>query len=582
MSTELESEKRLPPSLKGTIYQIFLEAISEEIKLFRGRAEQQKTTFYDTAAMEKERLIQISENFGVPFSTVVRDDIEFLRQEVNNIGFKLFYKGTPTLYKSFFLSIDRIGQMFIYTYSSAANLLQRSMKDPCDSAKTTAANLPFLFKSKNDFSGIVKDYLTLDSGLILDDSPAFKLDTSNSKISSNHIGLEYFIDRIIEKNSKQYLMTDEYLIFLSENINWGRRCKEVPHVGSQLSVQTDLSGLTNAQYPEQEYSVPSLNLNVVANPNLLELISSQYDIAEARFGIGTQELPSVQNPDTPFPIDLNSPIASYKVVSSETFNNEDYIGACAEYFGQEIRKIKIKNNFTGQETHFTFTLPLAPIRKGNVCLAIKQQGVADLVTVLDDRKGNFLSNRLKGTINYDTGECTLDTNFEYETSFSISKAYDSEDKTLWAYVIPKDETSLTPGSLKITFSQGKGSSKKTYSVTDDGEGHFNSSPAIVASEIDYETGEIQIRFTQELTEESSIDNKYSYPVSWIPSSQDILYASYFFVLNSIEITEVGFFNNSGDLLMYATFPPLQFSSTEFHCNFTILVNKKIAATLQLT
>ena len=115
MSTELETEKRIPPSLKGTIYQIFLEAISEEIKLFREQARQQKTSFYDTTSMEKERLIQISENFGVPFSTVVRDDIEFLRQEVNNIGFKLFYKGTPTLYKSFFLSIDRIGQMFIYT-----------------------------------------------------------------------------------------------------------------------------------------------------------------------------------------------------------------------------------------------------------------------------------------------------------------------------------------------------------------------------------------------------------------------------------------------------------------------------------
>ena len=53
MSTELETEKRIPPSLKGTIYQIFLEAISEEIKLFREQARQQKTSFYDTTSMEK-------------------------------------------------------------------------------------------------------------------------------------------------------------------------------------------------------------------------------------------------------------------------------------------------------------------------------------------------------------------------------------------------------------------------------------------------------------------------------------------------------------------------------------------------
>lgn len=572
MSTELESEKRMPPSLKGTIYQIFLEAISEEIKLFRDRAEQQKTTFYDTAAMEKERLIQISENFGVPFSTIVRDDLEFLRQEVNNIGFKLFYKGTPTLYKSFFLSVDRIGQMFIYTYSSAADLLERSMKDPCDSAKVTPANLPFLFKSKNDFSGMVKDYVSLDSGLILDDSPAFKLDTSNSKISSNHIGLEYFIDRLIEKNSKSYLMTDEYLIFMSENINWGRRCKEVPHIGSQLSVQTDLSGLINYNFPEQEYSVPSLKLNVAANPQLLDIISSQYEISEARFGIGAKELPSVQHPEIPFPTELQTAIATVPVVSSEAFRSEHYIGACAEYLGQEIRQLKIKDDFSGSDTHFSFSLPLAPIRKGNVCLAIKQQGLAELTTVLDDRKGNFLSNRLKGTINYETGVCTLDTDFEYLTSFSIEKAYDPEDPGLWAYVVPKDETDITPGSLKVSFSQGEGTAKKSFVAIDDGEGHFKPNPAIVASEINYETGEIQIRFVQALTEDSSIENSYSYHVSWSPSEQDILYASYFFVLNSIEITEVGFFNTAGDLLMYATFPPLQFSSTEFHGNFTILVN----------
>jgi len=576
MSDDLYTEKRIPPVLKGTIYQTFLEAIAEEISLFRDQMYQQKTSFYDPEKMEKERLIQISENFGVPFSTVVRDDLDFLRQEVNNIGFKLFYKGTPTLYKSFFLSIDRIGQMFIYTYSSASNYLQRSMKDPCDSAASTDKNLPFLFKSKNDFSGVVKDFLTLDSGFILDDSPAFKLDTSNSKISSNHIGLEYFIDRIIRKNNKDYLMTDEYLLFLSENINWGRRCKEVPHIGSQLSIQTDLSGKINFLFPDQEFSVPSLKTNVVASPNLLDYISSQYDITEARFGIGSKILPSVQNPDIPFPTDLESTVAVMSVNSSDTYENESYVGATGEYIGQEIRQLKIKDDFSGSETHFNFTLPLAPIRKGNVCLSIKQHGLADPLYVLDDKKGIFKSNKMLGSIDYETGNCTLDTDFEYDTSYVVSDAFSEEDPGLWAYVVDKDETDLTPGSVKITFTMGEGSSKKTYTVADDGEGHFQSSPVIVASEINYESGEIQIRFTQTLSKDSSIENKYSYHVSWKPEAEDILYASYFFVLNSIEITELGFFNTKGDLLVYATFPPLQFSSTEFHCNFTILVDKKAA------
>ena len=573
MSTELHTEKRIPPAIKGTIYQAFLEAISEEIALFRSQMYAQKSSFYDTKTMEKERLIQISENFGVPFSTVVRDDINFLRQEVSNIGFKLFYKGTPTLYKSFFLAVDRFGEMFVYTYESAAAQLKKSMKDPCESANSTPKNLPFKFESKNDFSGTIKDYITLDSGLILDDSPAFKLDTSNSRISSNHIGLEYFIDRTIEKNGLEYLMTDEYLLFLSENINWGRRCKEVPHIGSQLSVQTDLSGLTNYSFPDQEYSVPSIKLNVVANPDMMELISSRYEITEARFGIGTQELPSVQNPDIPFPTDLNSPVAATSINSLDTHESTNFIGASSEYTGQEIRKLKVQDSFSGSDTHFVFTLPLAPIRKGNVCMSFKIHGQSDLVSVLDDRKGRFKSNKISGTIDYESGNCVLDTDFEYDTVFKVSDAFDEDDPGLWDYLLPKDQTDITPGSISISFTMGEGLSRKTYTITDDGEGHFNNSPVIVASEIDYTTGEIKVRFTQPLTEDSSIENFYSYHVSWAPGSEDILYASYFFIVNSISITEFGLFNSRGNLLAYATFPPLQFSSTEFHCNFTLLVNK---------
>lgn len=571
MSTELLTEKRIPPSLKGTIYQAFIESVSEEIKIFRDQIGNQKTNFYSVEEMDKDRLIQISENFGVPFSTIVKDDLTFLRQEVNNIGFKLFYKGTPTLYRSFFPSVDRIGQMFIYTYSVASNTLQKSMETPYHSANNTPKNKPFLFPSKNDFSGKIEDYLKLDTGLILDDLPPFKLDAASSLISTNHIGFEYFIDRLIVKNGQDYLMTDEYLGYLVENIEWGRRCKEVPHIGSQLSIQTDLSGLTNYSYPTQEYSVPDLKLNVVARPDLMEVIATQYDIQYVKFGIGKWDLPSVQNPSTPIPTDLKTTVATSHVNSWESYRDAKYIGASGEYGGQEIKQLKTDVVFDNLSTVFSFTLPLAPIRKGNVCLAIVKEDDTR-IEVLDDRKGHFSSPELNGSINYDTGHCILTTNFEYYKTVHLTEGFDEEDPSLWEFTLEKDVTNITPGSIKITYTMGEGAEKKTYRVTDNGSGAFPTSASLLSSSIDYATGEVVIHFSEPLTEGVALDIIYSYAVSWVPEATDKLYASYFFVERSIDITEVGFFDKNDTLLIYATFPPMQFSATDLHGSFTILVD----------
>ena len=569
--TELKTEKRIPPAIKRTVFQAFVESISEEILELRKHIGWEKTSFFNVDTMAYERLIAISETFGVPFSTIVRNDIEFLRQEVKNIGFKLFYKGTPTLYKSFFASIDRIGQVFIYIYSSASDQLFRSIKIPMDSARVTDKNLPFLFESKNDYSGKIENWLTLDDGLIIDNSPVWRLDTSNSLMSSNHIGFEYFIDRIIERKGKEYLMTNEYLMYIMENVEWGRRCKEVPHVGSQLSIQTDLSGLTNKNFPGAEYSVPSLKLNVVGNPQLLNKIASKYDLVTAKFGIGTQVLPSTQNPSIPFPTDLNYPIAEAAIMTSDIWEDSTYIGATCEYIGQEVKRIKIPFTFNGTDTHFEFTLPMAPIRRGNVCIAVKNELNQELYETLDDRRGIFSSKFMQGTIDYETGHCVLDTKFDYRVNntFLEKECVKPNDKDLWEFEI-EVPTPAIKGSVELNYTI----KNKAYKVFDKKDGTFESPDgSIVASEINYTTGKVSVRFVSPLQEDLFV--KWSYHVNWVPNGNNTLYASYFFVLNTIDITEFGLYNPDGVLLAYATFPPLEFSSTNFHCNFTILVDKTI-------
>ena len=569
--SDLKTERRLPPAIKGTVYQCFIEAISEEILALRKEMNRVKTGLFNVNEMSYEQLLGISRTFKVPFSALVKDDIEFLKQEIKSIGFKLFYKGTPFLYKSFFPTVDREGEMFIYVFLSAQDLLFRHTLLPYDSARKTDKNLPFKFSSKNDFSGKIAKYLTLDDTLTLDSAPPWKLDVSDAFITSNHIGLEYFIDRIITRKGKEYLMTHEYLLYLNDNMEWGRRCKEVPHIGSQLSLQTDLSGKINKLFPDQEYSVPSLKTNVVAVPDFMSKIVTKYDIAKAKFGISSHSLPSVQNPSIPLPTDLKQAIAEVSIISPEIWEDTRYIGATAEYIGQEIKRINLPSSFDGTKTHFSFTLPLAPIQRGNVCIVIKDTSDNTEVSTIDDKRGVLMSPHMTGTVNYETGECTIDTKFDYqnEVNFQSKDCITPPDVDLWKFEVPVPSP-IIKGSFEVTYVYNK----KAYQIKDNKNGALESPDGtIAASTIDYNTGKVSIRFLSPVTEDIKV--RYKYPVDWKPQAKHRLIASYFFILSTVEITEFGIFNNKDELLAYATFPPLEFSATNFHSNLTILVDKTI-------
>jgi len=197
---DLKTIRRFPPSLRGTVYEAMLAAVSEELSVWRDAIREQKTSFYDVDKMSLDRLIEVSGTFQVPFMTTIKSDISFLQEEVRSIPFKIYYKGTPTLYKSFFYAVDRYGEMFIYVYRADIDNIMRSMLDPFSNALLTSPHLPFRHNSKGDFSGSIEDWLKLDSELYLDAGDAlWKLDTSAMEISTNHIGLEYFIDRIITR-----------------------------------------------------------------------------------------------------------------------------------------------------------------------------------------------------------------------------------------------------------------------------------------------------------------------------------------------------------------------------------------------
>jgi hypothetical protein len=586
---DLHTVRRIPPTIRGTVYEAMLQAISEELAIWRAGIGEVKTGFYDVDLADIDRLTTLANEFGVPFITIVKSDLNWLREEIRSIPFKIFYKGTATLYNSFISAVDRFGEVYIYTYREDLGRIAKSMKSPLLEAEITPQNKPFRHRSRGDFSGTIKTWISLDNEYNLDAGESlWRLDTSSSEISTNHIGIEYWIDRIIQREKieggysilEELLMTKEYLDYIDSSMEFGRRTKEVPHIGSQLSVQTDLTGLFNSFDPGMKYSVPDLKLKIVARPDLLLHAPTAYDIDYAEFGIGSHELASIQNPSIPFPTDLNNRVSRIPILFRDHHGNSDYVGAEGEYLGQTIQEIKLLSGdqwFNGTNKNFNFVLPVVPVQKGNVVFEfILPESAGSLIyTVEDDKKGELISTYGKGEIDYKTGIGNLTTSFEYNTFENITEQPGEEtDRRHFIQELVKDsQVHLDPGSIRISFMIGEGVNQRMYLVQDE-EGRFVH-PKVLNGTIDYQNRIIDIEFTDPLVDPTIRPFKcsYGYQVDYALPDGTELWASYYFTQKTVSITEAGFRSRDGTLIIYATFPPIEFSSNNYHFSFLALVKR---------
>jgi hypothetical protein len=463
------------------------------------------------------------------------------------------------------------------------------------------------------------DWLKLDTDRYLDAGDAlWKLDTSATEITTNHIGLEYFIDIIISRKDvnittgaetiNEYLMTKEYLDYMNRSMEFARRAKEVPHIGSQLSVQSEADGLCNSYDPTSEYSIPSLKLKVVTRSDFFSLVSSAHDISFVEFGIGKKDVASVQNPGIAFPEELASRVCSVSIVFRDQIGDSHFIGAIGEYLGQSLNGFRILDGsaFDGDLQEFDFTLPFVPVQRGNIVLDFHLPS-GEVLQVFDDRKGLLLSLNGYGTVDYKTGECHLSTKFDYSQIDSMemlgTPEYpdSTESRTHFIHIL-EGGTSTVPGSLWLIFTIGDGAAQRTYMVNDTPEIDFNdmansefpfndisasefawnltesgkfNHPLIQSGTVNYITKTVDIIFTAPLVDPSvkPFNCKYSFPIDFkLPAGTELL-ASYFFTQQSVYITEAGFKNKDGELLNYATFPPIEFNSTSYHLDLMILVKK---------
>jgi hypothetical protein len=546
---DLRFEKKLAPSLRDGFWDDFLKVIQDEFALFRSERLEPKKNLYDVRSMNKDMLLRMTDLLGVPFDARVDDSIEFLREEVRSIPFKIKYKGTVKLYRSFFRALKREGGVFLYFFKTSSNTIVQDKKDmlvladlrPVGDVKKPIFQLP-----SGEYTGVSQKSLELDSGYVLDVESAgeiWKLDSSTSSVTSNHLGLEFFADRIIMRDGKKYLMTVEYLDYVDSNSNFSRRVKEVHRIGTQLNLITDRSGAL----------IEMIEIEAKSRTDPLVDVSSVFEIGFFRVGSG---IPSL--------VGLGSPVAKLPILFDNRRQNLNWFHVATEYPGLLYNDILLHTStplpgqtglVDGINSNFSGVLPHAPLQPKTVKI---QFGTDELV---DNGRGFLTGEKGEGTIDYATGAYTLDFDF----NFKAVKSFMLSDNLLTTFAFQLDNTSeILADQTWMEFVLGG----KKHLVHD--VGNTFTHPLISSGTINRTTGMVNITFTQPLPLGEPVVFNYLYPKAF-PPSEDI-YGT-LFSQNPVEITEAAIYKEDGTLIGTAEFPPLEFKTKNHHVSLGFLIKR---------
>jgi len=596
--TRWNTLSRLAPSLKAPLWIAFVKALEEEMMNISSKIEEKKTTF-DISLMTYDQLMDISQTLGIPFNATVDSSIDFLRREVESIPFKILYKDTSILYESFYKALQRRGQVYSYYYRATSEAIVRNAKDLFFEFSGQKVTEPILHLSERNFTGEITKALKIDTGVFLDaGSDTWNLDTIDSSLTTNHIAVELFLNELITKNRinpltreeeelKEFLGTWDYFDYLQVNTDFSRRVIQVPHIGGQLSVLADSSGIVNPF--DTTYSCPKIKLKVCTDPEVLDSLTSLLNIAYIEFGIGSQDnLPTKEGTGS-FPDKLFKRVSRRTLLFDEKYSTEDWFGVVGEYRAQEITNFGLHDKtgylldsiagageVNGKNNSFTGQLPFAPIKPKNVNITMTH--LTESFVIQDDGKGVLYGKSAKGTINYLTGEYSFSTTFDYsETVFLDPVDYDDKKYDVILDIdppfTPMDSTepiicSIVPNKVKLVYNIGK----RRFISYDDGNGNFTGSHILSAS-IDYLTGVFQMEFDQPMTEGEKVELSYSRNRNYTPSVDTLIEADFYFTDSAIEITEVGLYTENKELLAYATFPPIEFINGRHHLSFGFGIKK---------
>jgi len=215
---------------------------------------------------------------------------------------------------------------------------------------------------------------------------------------------------------------------------------------------------------------------------------------------------------------------------------------------------------TGIDTYVgtTFFPNLIPLRTAISYSRIEGTEIVN-EKVYDNGVGKFEGEYISGTIDYSTGEYLIN-------AYSINRElYDVLSSTPTDTISNAISPNVELGSFQVIYSIGG----TMYVGQDDTAGNIVGT-GITSGTIDYVTGIIAINFSS--ITDGEVSCRFLYKK--IPNFTDGSIATVeYFVQDKLEVTEVAIEDENKNVLVYATFPPIEFNTLENHLATTFFIRK---------
>ena len=578
----LDAKQKLPKVLRTPFWEDFMDAVIVELNTLKERIEQKKI-FFDVDQLEDpNQLIDISRTFGYIPDLTLDGSLENIKDNVNSITFRIRNKSTFTSYQYIFKTVPYPGQLYIL-YNADTKLVRAALPVFELIGQLEAHedySKPFVYPAEENFSRFLFTTLFLDSGLVLDSpSQSWALDVFTESSATKHIAVEYSIDKVITQNGDEFLMTPDKMDYLFNAVDYTRKVVEVPHVGAHLSFIVDETGFYDSfSEGADDYSIPDVKAKASVTDIYVPEDSVEEKVERMVFGSGSQDLVSITNGGT-YPTELESPFSFSDLIEDEKlhilFNGGSWkiINSYAQ--ANSVRGEAIDTG-TGDILETSGQLAFPDIEPSSFRVPFRSLTLNTAI-VDNGQEGLFIDGFTDypvGSINYETGHYEFITEKREDVLLEVLSLLPQDG----AFSTSLSNARIIPGSLALRFKIGD----TGFVKFDNGFGGFTDlTTGIEAGTIDYTNGTIDVIFISEVDGrgegaegqgdvDGGITVSYSYIREFPTTDGEIMEAEYR-VDENIPITEVGLEDDEGNLIAYATFPPIVLGNPKYHASFQFFI-----------
>jgi len=472
----VDLKKLLPKSLQTEMFwNDLMDTLKDELELLKTEEYNKLLYLYDLKNnTDKDLLKQVALGYGYQIDNSLFDSLDYVQTDTESIGFRKRFKTTYLGYEYDYKSAEYDGDVSILYYDGEKLIRAIDSQTFTILANVIDFTKPSKFYGERNYYQFFSGDLAYDSGFTYDEV-GLQYDLSFNKVSTKHITVEYFPEKLITNNSVEYTMTNEYLDYLSFGTNQNRRIIETPHNGVQLTFLMDESGFVDNLIPTSgQYSYPDMKFS--QSTIFGNFPTPLINITTLKVGTGVQSIPSKDDVSPSWPTDIASPL---------------------------------------------FKIGLRPDEKYSDTI------LTSIQTILQ--------------IEYMKDEIVSATQ---ATSFVATLS---------------QETTIQKFGFELVYTIGG----KQLIATDDGNGNIVGDH-IISGTINYSTSVIDITFDVQTDVGITINANYKYN-----SIGDELKQGESFT--TTQITEAGLFNDSGELVAYATFPPVEYNDNKYHISFQFVI-----------